>query len=596
MRLGIAMNRERILAILYDLVMVIGGEVRLQPLLTKTLQRLLYHTSFPVGAVFLKVTPLAEGQAEAHLDMVIGDHQLSESIGRTFSLPGALFSGGMALVEDIALIESLPCRKGKYTIFLRLPIDGEGFILLFSPPLLPGSELPLEGIFQPVMGNLAKAILLCRRNEEYTSSLISDRDRARSGLERFRAALDASSDAVFLIDPATMRFVDFNRSAESFSGYGRGELLQIGLQDLIQNQENNRDNREPGSEQLLLMRQLELLAKGHDLPLDLDATLQRKDGATVLVSIRLNLFAHASGDRLVIAIARDITVRKQLEMELLSLNESLERRVELEVAKNREKDLLLIQQSRLAAMGEMVHNIAHQWRQPLNGLSVLLSCIQEDVEGHYASPADLHKDIKQAHELLQKMSTTIDEFRDFFRPDHEAVEFDLKDSVEDAFFVIEAALRNSSIKVDKVVVQSIRTEGFSNQFAQVILNILANAKEAIQREKTDHGRIWIRLEKRGDEAILSIEDTGGGIPEKILPKIFDPYFTTKPHGSGIGLYMSRMIIERNFNGKIEASNAAEGAVITVRIPLVRKRALSGPDHDQNAGERDRIMVDPGEDG
>ncbi|MEN6586071.1 MAG: PAS domain-containing protein [Sulfuricella sp.] len=271
---------------------------------------------------------------------------------------------------------------------------------------------------------------------------------------------------------------------------------------------------------------------------------------------------------------RDITDRKRLEMELGELNRNLELRVEEEVAKNREKDHILIQQSRLAAMGEMIHNIAHQWRQPLNALSVLLANIKDDYDYHELTAESLEEATTRARKLLQRMSTTIDDFRDFFRPDHEPGEFELGQSVEDALFVIEASLANNNIRVERNIAQKIVVYGFSNQFVQVLLNLLSNAKEALSQGHKPDALIRIGATQSGEEAVITIEDNGGGIAADILPKIFEPYFTTKEQGSGIGLYMSKMIIERNFNGKIEAVNAGQGALITITLPL--RKAETSP--------------------
>lgn len=550
------MNRERLLAVLYDLAMVVGGEVQLRPLLTKTLQRLLYHTSFPAGAIFLDLPPDdGSGKIAAPLELAIGDYRLASHAGTSLTLPTALVCGRMALEEVPALIADLPCRPKAYAAMLRLPIDERSVVLLLAPAK-PESELPLTQLFQPVMANLAKAILLCRRNEAYTNAIISDRDRAKSGLERFRAALDASSDSVFLIDPLSMRFVDFNFSAEVSSGYARNELLGMGPQDILPEYERDR-----------LTTLFGALLEGASSILDLDTVIRRKNGESYPAAIRLNLFAHDSNEKLVIAMARDDTERKRLEMQLRLLNESLERRVEEEVAKNREKDHLMIQQARLAAMGEMIHNIAHQWRQPLNALTIMLANIQDQYDFHEMTAESLHRSIEEASTLLQRMSTTIDDFRDFFRPDREPVEFDIAEAVDEALFVITASLKNNHIEVEKNLRREIKFNGFPNQFAQAVLNLLANAKEAIQQHQISGGKIEIALEQLDGNAVLTIQDNAGGIPHEILPKIFDPYFTTKDQGSGIGMYMSKMIVERNFRGKILAANVGPGARVTITIPL-----------------------------
>ncbi|MBS1214088.1 MAG: hypothetical protein H6R26_2705, partial [Proteobacteria bacterium] len=145
--------------------------------------------------------------------------------------------------------------------------------------------------------------------------------------------------------------------------------------------------------------------------------------------------------------ARDITERMRLETELQALNDDLQRRVEEEVAKNREKDHVLIQQSRLAAMGEMIHNIAHQWRQPLTALGIIVRNIKDDYDFGELNGETLHKAVTRSQSLLLQMSATIDGFRDFFRPDLEPSEFDMAQAVEDALFVMEASLKNSQIEL-----------------------------------------------------------------------------------------------------------------------------------------------------
>lgn len=263
----------------------------------------------------------------------------------------------------------------------------------------------------------------------------------------------------------------------------------------------------------------------------------------------------------------DITEKKKAQDAIMELNASLEKRVEEELTKNREKDHLLIQQSRLAAMGEMIHNIAHQWRQPLNALSIFMANIKDDYEYEELTKERLTDYLTKIKTLIQKMSSTIDDFRDFFRPDRESGDFDVCKAVEDAIFIMDASLRNNNITVNTNFTESIVISGFKNQLAQTILNILSNAKEAITSRKIDDGQINIEVRTEGKNAVITIVDNGGGIPEDVLPKVFDPYFSTKESGSGIGLYMSKMIIERNFKGFMTADNSNNGARLTVTIPI-----------------------------
>lgn len=170
------MNREQILSILYEMAIVIGGETSLQPLLTKTLQRLMYHTSFPAGMILSG----AKGEPpvlQARLETAIGDFDLTRLAGTEIQLPSAIALGDAAIETDPALISRLPCRKDHYTTFLRLPVERYGVIILLAPAV-PESGLPVTRVFRPIISNFAKAILLCQRNETYTSELISQRNLA----------------------------------------------------------------------------------------------------------------------------------------------------------------------------------------------------------------------------------------------------------------------------------------------------------------------------------------------------------------------------------------------------------------------------------
>lgn len=304
-------TRDRIFAVLYDLAMTVGGEVNVRPLLTRVLQRLMFHTSFPVGMVFLDVPPESGGSLEVTLELSVGDADLAAFAGKTFALPARLLMGRAEVIEERGLIDSLPCRKERYGACLRLPIDGRGVILLLSP-VLPANDLPLTQIFQPVMGNLSRAILLCRRNEAYAQAILSDRDRAQSGLERFRAALDSSADAAFLVDLQNHRLVDVNRTAERLSGYERNALFALDLTALL-----------PEGARAALSGLLDDFLNGRSRDGGMDTRLLRKDGTSFPVDARLSLYEGKAGERLAIALVRDITERKQAEEALRRLNRAL---------------------------------------------------------------------------------------------------------------------------------------------------------------------------------------------------------------------------------------------------------------------------------
>lgn len=263
----------------------------------------------------------------------------------------------------------------------------------------------------------------------------------------------------------------------------------------------------------------------------------------------------------------DITERKQAELELRRLNETLEHRVQEAVSKNLAQERLLIQQSRLAAMGEMLGNIAHQWRQPLNALALVLANIQDAWEYGELDDRYLQHAISEGQKLIQKMSTTIDDFRNFFRPNREKQAFFIHHVIQETVDLLDASFRHNQIEVFLAQCPDRLTAwGYSNEFSQVLLNVLNNAKDAILQHQPASRKITIHASQTRDMIVVRITDNGGGIPETILGRIFEPYFTTKHKGTGIGLYMSRMIMENSMHGSIDVENIEGGACFSLYCP------------------------------
>ena len=286
------------------------------------------------------------------------------------------------------------------------------------------------------------------------------------------------------------------------------------------------------------------------------------------------------------SIRHNITYEKQVEAlhtslqtksdELISLNRGLEERVAQGVVQSQQKDHMMAQQSKLASMGEMIGNIAHQWRQPLNALSLLLQKQQLFFERGLLTAEKLEENVAKGTSLINKMSTTIDDFRDFFKPNKEKADFDVKEAINSTLEIIDASLHNDNIELDIEIQEGLIVHGYKNEFSQVILNLINNAKDVLVEKKTDKAKIKLLTTLSDDGRVLNLHicDNGGGIPEISLDQIFEPYFTTKEEGkgTGIGLYMSKMIIEENMNGTISAKNTDEGAVFTISIALKKENS------------------------
>jgi len=265
-------------------------------------------------------------------------------------------------------------------------------------------------------------------------------------------------------------------------------------------------------------------------------------------------------------IAIHLMLKHQREL-LEQKNASLRREVDEAIFELRLKDRAMISQNRQASMGEMIGNIAHQWRQPINALAMLLANIQQAYQYSELTPEFLAECVKDGSTLIQKMSTTINDFRNFFMPDKQAVPFSVRDQISKAISLLEVAFANQNISIALETGSDLILTGFPNEYSQVLLNLLNNAKDAITSCDGLEGKVTFRLFERDGFGCVSVSDNGGGIDDEVIDKIFEPYFSTKSMGTGIGLYMSKMIIEKSMNGTIEARNIEGGAEFTIVNPL-----------------------------
>ena len=241
--------------------------------------------------------------------------------------------------------------------------------------------------------------------------------------------------------------------------------------------------------------------------------------------------------------------------ELQALNESLEKRIKKEVGNSRKKDLIMFQQSRHASLGEMISNIAHQWRQPLGSLMMIVQGIQTKMELGKLTPEVVEEKVNDAILLADNMSNTLEDFQSFFKPNRDKEEFSLKDCIEHSFELSKYILDKEKIELHLKVLHDVKIHGFYNELSHVFLNIISNSKDALVSK--EHKRlIEITVKKSKNKIRINIVDNGGGINAKILPHIFEPYYSTKykSAGTGIGLYMSQQIIEKHMLGTIDCKN------------------------------------------
>lgn len=241
--------------------------------------------------------------------------------------------------------------------------------------------------------------------------------------------------------------------------------------------------------------------------------------------------------------------------------------VKQEVAKNEEKQRLLIQQNKLAAMGEMIGAIAHQWRQPLNNISLIIHFIRDNIKNDDFKKEQLDSFVEKAKEQIVYMSETIDDFRNFYKPSKQMVDFDIKKAIHSTVDIMQTQINKYNIKVI-IEGDSLHVAGYENEFKQAILNILSNAKDAIAScDSNLQGKIQIKIFEKDSKKCISIFNNGGNIDKEILERIFEPYFTTKfeTKGTGIGLYMTRTIIETSMKGEIHATNKDNGVEFNIYL-------------------------------
>ena len=313
-----------------------------------------------------------------------------------------------------------------------------------------------------------------------------------------------------------------------------------------------------------------------------------KDGSTFYVNTTVIPILDWHGEIVeFVAIRYDVTAsvklqeklqKKEKELELLNkelekrveektkqlrqLNLTLENRVKNEVAKNREKDRMMFQQARLASLGEMLGNIAHQWRQPLMELGILFYKIKK-----LSCDEEVNRLYERGSKILEKMSQTISDFQNFFSPTKQKESFSVVENIQNTYSIMEGTLKKNGIKVSMRFTKEPEVYGYKNEFSQVILNILSNAKDVLVERGVEDKEIAIVVKDCPNFVRVEIEDSGGGIDEEIMEKIFEPYFTTKhgKKGTGLGLYMSKMIIEQSMGGELKVKNGKKGAKFIIKL-------------------------------
>ncbi len=400
-------------------------------------------------------------------------------------------------------------------------------------------------VFSWVFSHLIKGIF-----KKYNLQLQRTHARLRRLKERYKLAVIASNDGLWDTNFKTGNTF-FSHTWLEILGYHPGEIHSYdGWIDLIHPEDRDRvldaiaqHTRAPQSQHMIC-----------------EYRLRTRAGSYLWMLGRGKVFWDDDGTPLrLLMMSMDISAQKEASERLQTL-------VRNEVAKNQEKQKLLIQQNKLAAMGEMIGSIAHQWRQPLNNITLILHFIRDNIDDPAFTHSMLEHYVLRAKKQIDYMSDTIDDFRNFYHPSKSKAHFDTAQAIDATLSIMQTPLEKADIAVHRTG-ETFEIYGYENEFRQAILNILSNAKDAILLRKHNHpalrGEIWITF---GNNRI-TLYNNGGHVSPNVLERMFEPYFTTKfeDKGTGIGLYMTRAIIEDNMGGVITAGNREDGVAFTIQF-------------------------------
>ncbi len=288
------------------------------------------------------------------------------------------------------------------------------------------------------------------------------------------------------------------------------------------------------------------------------AKIEGEDGKIHL--FRVNINEKRSDENLYSITLTDITEVEAYKSELQE-----------KIKKIKEKQQILIQNSKMASMGEMIANIAHQWRQPLNSLSALHTVLMMDYEDNgRLTEEEIAQFKEESSQYIHKMSSTIDDFRNFFSPTKEKEQFVVSDAIKESIKFVKDSYLDSNVElIDRTQDGDTQMYSYKNELMQVIMILLNNSRDAVVGNKIEKPQVIVDLVHRDEKIEIRVKDNGGGIDEVIMNRIFEPYFTTKfkSDGTGVGLYMSKMIIEDSIGGELVLENDDDGVLATLILSL-----------------------------
>jgi len=371
---------------------------------------------------------------------------------------------------------------------------------------------------------------------------------------KFATIYNKSSDGIAIIQNQKIldcnnTFVDIFESSKDKTKLLNSSIIQLLTQQQVDNQNYLQEIKKS-------------LNKAQSEYVSFEWLYTKQDGTDSYIEIRMSPM-ELNGEMVVHAIFRDIDSKKRAELEIIRLNATLEERVAIEVEKNRLKDKHLLQQTKLAQMGEMISMIAHQWRQPLSAISTVAISVNLKAQLNKLDKETTIDATNKISEYTKHLSETIDDFRKFFRSNKEKHYTSYTEVVHSVLKIVETSIVNKDIQIIQKLESTNVFHTYENELKQVLLNLIKNAEDALIERNVEDPKIYIE----SYDNTLIVRDNAGGIHDDILDKIFDPYFSTKEEktGTGLGLYMSKTIIEEHCGGELSISNDVDGAVFKITL-------------------------------
>ncbi len=389
--------------------------------------------------------------------------------------------------------------------------------------------------------------------------LSDTKEKLEESLNNFEVLLDSTRDIVVVYD-RELNILLVNQAGIDNFGYQREEVAGLRVSDFL----------ESDSEKIIKMIQ------ENNTNVSFEVELKKKDGSLIpCLASGKNITYNGKPAR--VSTLTNLMEVKEAQQTLLDMNHSLEERVMQEVENSRQKDQQMIEQSRLAQMGEMISMIAHQWRQPLaaiaaTGIDMKMSLMLDkynlsDEKEREAYKVYTDDQLDNIEKFVQNLTETIDDFRNFYKPNKEREVLTINAPFEKSLAILKGSLDANGVEVQLSLKSQKVLPMFNNELMQVFLNILKNALDNFKEKGIKNPTIMIESKDSDSGVMISLCDNGGGIPQEVIKKIFDPYFSTKDekNGTGLGLYMSKTIVEEHHDGKLSAQNRDDGVCFVIEI-------------------------------